>query len=177
MLIVAHIRALDPRSLLAAIVAAGAVAACGGNVVVDGAPSPGGPAGSGGATGGTTGSTTGGSGGSTASGVQIPGGGTTMCHEDYLSLVGELESALGCTPTANIVQCSGTALLHDPCGCMVVVNEVDVQDVNFANALWSACEADGCCGPSVTGGCAPCPPAPTTGYCDTFTSQCKAGRP
>jgi hypothetical protein len=147
------------------------LAACGGNVVVDGAPSSTGTKGTGGSTTGTsTGTGTG-----TGTGPQVPDGGSPQCQQEYVTVLGELENALGCTPTASETQCSGMVLLHDPCGCLLVANEAHPNNINMANDAYDGCLTDGCCGPQAAVGCSPCPPPPTVGHCDTFTSRCVAG--
>jgi hypothetical protein len=159
--------------------------------VVDGAAQPGGSGGAGGAsttgvgastvTVGPSGTGTIGSSGtpgttagtSTGSGIQVPDGGSAQCLQDYYTMVKVLEDALGCTPTAPIMQCGGSSTLQDPCGCFHVVNEAHLPPLGV-NQLWQQCVSDGCCGPGANG-CGPCPPAPTVGHCDSFTSQCVPG--
>ncbi len=157
-------------------IVAGAVA-CGGNVVVDSGAASGSGAG---ATTGGTGATNGVGAGSTTStstatsiGAGTGTGTNAACNSDLDSAFGEEQSALGCTPTDPVPQCTGAATVHDICGCVVIANEAHPQTVEMANAAWMACVSDGCCG----AGCAPCQPAPTVGYCDSFTSQCKSGVP
>jgi hypothetical protein len=163
------------RVLLAAALL-GSIAACGGNVVVDGPPGSGGAgASTTGTTTGTTMGTTTGTGTTTVTGPQVPDGGSAECQQQYTSVIGELDNALGCTPSANIPQCTGKALLHDPCGCLFVANDAHPYNINTANSAWGSCVMDGCCGPQASIGCAPCPPPPTSGHCDSFTSQCVAG--
>jgi hypothetical protein len=134
-------------------------AACGGNVVVDSA--------------GGTGAT----GTGTDTSIQIPDAGSAnaTCEPTYLALIGNLETSLGCTPSANIPQCTGKALLPDACGCIHVANEAHPDNIMLGQALWAACVEAGCCGPQASVGCSPCPPAPVSGECDTTTSQCVPG--
>jgi len=121
-------------------------AACGGKVAVDGA----------GAGGGST---------STSTGV---GGG------DCASLGAALSAAIGaaqsCNPTVDIIQCSGSAIIHDACGCPIVANEASTGAVSQAAALFSAWIATGC-GPIE---CFACPPDPSTTPwgCDPSTMKC-----
>jgi len=150
---------------------------CGGNVVVD----SGATSGSSGVGGGGAAATGAGAGGSTATGaggdsVQFPDGGSFMCQQDYYGLVAGLQNALQCTSTAvGLVQCSGSALLQDPCGCFHVANEAHPDNIGIEDMAYQECVADGCCGPQATIGCSACPPAPTTGHCDSFTSVCVPG--
>ncbi len=159
--------------------------ACGGNVVVDtgstsSTSSTSSMSGAGGGGGGVM--TSASAGGSAAtgsgSGIQFPDGGTAACVDDYKLIVDALEVALGCTPSATtIVQCDGTALVRDPCGCLHVGNEAIPENIAASNADWQDCVTDGCCGTSANPGCSPCAAAPTAGYCDPATSQCAAGQP
>jgi hypothetical protein len=167
--------------MLAVAVGGASAAACGGKVVVDGAVGVGGgtssgittasgsPNGAGGAIPVTNGTGAGGAG----SGIQTPTNGGAGCQTDYYTMIQSLDDALGCTPTAEgLVQCTGQIQLHDPCGCLHVVNHAPPNFEMGADALWTQCVSDGCCGGNVNAGCSPCPPPPTSGACDTVTSHC-----
>jgi hypothetical protein len=158
------------------------VAGCGGNVVVDGESTSGSGTG---ATAGTGASTTTGTSGGGASGAggsstgpMSPTGAPANCQVDYQTMIGALHDAEGCTPTANVVQCTGKLLLHDPCGCLYVANDAHPPPgggPGEPDPDWVQCMMDGCCGPQYSASCSPCPPVPTSGYCDAVTSQCKPG--
>jgi hypothetical protein len=165
-------------------------AACGGRVVVDGAvpvgaggsgvvgtssgptTPPSGVAGGGGAPPVTDGTGAGGAG----SGIQTPTNGGAACQEDYYTMIKVLEDALGCTPTAEgLTQCTGKLQLHDPCGCLHVINDAHPPPNFLGNGVdsaWTQCVSDGCCGPKANAGCSQCPPPPNTGTCDAVTSHC-----
>jgi hypothetical protein len=183
------------RGMMVVALGGAIAAACGGHVVIDGAPSLGAggggpsassssttasgtPVGTGGAPAVTSGSGAG-AGGSAGSGIQTPTNGGAACQQDYYNIIKTLEDALGCTPTAEgLIQCTGMVQMHDPCGCLHVINDAHPPP-NFlgmgVDSAWTQCVKDGCCGPSVNAGCTQCPPPPTVGKCDSFTSQCLGG--
>jgi hypothetical protein len=114
--------------------------------------------------------------GGSGSGIQTPTNGGPGCQQDYYDMLKTLEDALGCTPTAvGLIQCTGMLQLHDPCGCLHVINDAHPPP-NFlgmgVDSAWTQCVTDGCCGPKANAGCSQCPPPPTVGMCDSFTSQC-----
>jgi hypothetical protein len=155
-------------------------AACG-NVAVE-------PGGAGGHAGGTTTSTTnvaedaGGAGGH-AGGTTTSTTSTTAvaieCSGTYAMLRGDVTAAEVCSPTLQIVQCSGKAMIHDVCGCLVIANETNQAAVDEANAAYASCVNVKCCGPGAMPisppTCGTCPPPPTKGFCDPNTSHCAPG--
>ena len=92
-------------------------AACGGKVVVD----AGGSGGEGGSP--STSSTT-----STAT--------SGACDGPNVNLGLALDAALACNPAIDIVQCDGTAVVHDQCGCSIVANEHDADAVAAGEWLY-----------------------------------------
>lgn len=127
-------------------------AACGGKVVVD--------AGGSGGEGGTP--TT-----STSTSTATSGG----CDGPNLNLGTALDAALACNPAINAIQCDGSAVVHDHCGCAIVANEHSPDAVAAAQQAYNAWTAAGC-GPYDCTLCPPPPPAPY--FCDATTSQCTA---
>jgi hypothetical protein len=88
-------------------------------------------------------------------------------------------AAEACNAALNIVQCNGTATVHDACGCVVIGNETNPQAVSAANNAWTDCESMGCCGPMAHPitplTCGKCPGTTATGHCDPATSLCTYG--
>jgi hypothetical protein len=130
------------------------LAACGGKVVVD---ASGGGSGGGGGTLSTSSSTSG------------DGG----CFQPDLDVAAALDAARACNPAINAIQCDGTAVIHDQCGCSIVANEHSPDAVAAAQQAYNAWTASGC-GPYDCTLCPPPPPAPY--FCDATTSQCTAAQ-
>jgi hypothetical protein len=125
--------------------------ACGGKVVVD-AGGQGGDGGSGGTTSAST----------TATGA---GG----CEALGQALTTALGAALACNPALSSIQCDGSVVVEDGCGCQIAANEKDPAAAAAAKQAYVAWTAAGC-GPFE---CAFCPPAPPAPYrCDAGTSKC-----
>jgi hypothetical protein len=117
------------------------LAGCGGKVVVD-QPGSGGSGGSG-------------------------GGGAGDCSTLQGTLAAAVDAALSCNPYINSIQCNGTAIVHDACGCAYVANETNVDAVAAAQTAFTAWANAGC-----TLVCDACPPESPNGYCEPSTSKC-----
>jgi hypothetical protein len=94
-------------------------------------------------------------------------------------LTDELETAIdharACSPLEPVVQCDGSAILLDLCGCpSVVANEHNQLEINDARAAYEAWVAAGC-GPYE---CESCTPAKMGGFCfapgDGTKGRCEA---
>src|SRR4051812_18401866 len=120
-----------------AVVASGlclaVVAACGGKVVVD---LPGAGSGGGG------------------------GGGAQSCDALLQSLQQKIAAAQVCSPFINSIQCDGSAMVPDSCGCSVLVNETNQAAIQAADAAAQAAAQGGCFAPCE----GPCPFS-GPGYC------------
>ena len=87
------------------------------------------------------------------------GGGTTTtttavtCDGLFQVYDAALADAVSCNPFVNMMQCDGTASVHDPCGCPVLANETNPTAVQAAVAAYDAWVAASC-GPYLCG--APC---------------------
>jgi len=101
------------------------------------------------------------------------------CSGTYATLGGDVAQAETCSPMLQIVQCSGKAMIHDVCGCLVIANETNQAAVDKANAAYASCVSMKCCGPGAMPitppSCGTCPPPPTKGFCDPGTSKCAPG--
>jgi len=133
------------------------------NVIVDGA-GPGGTPGEGG------GATT----------TEGAGASPVECSGTYGQVSDAIVTAQTCDPASQTVQCSGSAMVRDLCGCPVIANETDAQAIATANAAYAMCASMGCCGPAAHPVSPPpctttCPPVPTGGHCDPSTSLCAPG--
>lgn len=128
-------------------------AACGAKVVFEAPLEGGGTSSSGGA-----GSTGGGVvGGSTGTGV---GG----CAALWAAYQGAIAAAQACDPDLDKVQCDGSAVSPDACGCFtILLNEESASKVGAASDAYAAWEAAGC-GPV---DCTQCEPNAGNGYCTT----------
>ncbi|MCC6522404.1 MAG: hypothetical protein IT373_07070 [Polyangiaceae bacterium] len=120
-------------------VSAVAVLGCGGKAVLDAGDGLGG----GGAGGGTTTTTT-----TTTTTV-------ATCDALFQGLEAAIASAVACDPFVNMVQCDGSAVIHDPCGCPVLANETAPSAVEAATDAYDAWTGAGC-GPYLCG--LPCQP-------------------
>lgn len=143
---------MRPKAVFRALpVALLVVAACGGKVVVD----AGGQGGDGG--GATTSVTT-----SSSSGVD--------CEALGLAAGAAIDAAEACNPAIDAVQCNGSAVILDTCGCEVVANELNGQAVSDAAKQAYLAWTSAGCGPF---DCDACPPPPAVGYqCDPTLSKC-----
>lgn len=145
-----------PTALAAACLSA-AFVACGGKVVVDQGSEIGG-------AGGTTSTGTGGLGG--AGGI----GGAGGCDALLADFQAKLDAAQACNPLINAIQCSGTVVAFDTCGCEVVANDQASTAASYAIGAYESW-ADAGCGPY---DCALCPPPPSSPwFCDPATSKCQ----
>ncbi|MBI4950470.1 MAG: hypothetical protein HY908_00405 [Myxococcales bacterium] len=135
-------------------VSAVAVLGCGGKAVIDAGDGPGG----GGAGGGTTTTTT-----TTTTTSTTTTTTTTVltCDGLYQVLEAAIASAVACDPLVNMVQCDGSAVIHDPCGCPVLANETSPAAVEAATDAYDAWTGAGC-GPYLCG--LPCQPM-SAGLC------------
>jgi hypothetical protein len=136
---------------ISCVAAAILAAACGGKVAVD----------------------THGAGGTPTSGTGGGGGGD--CASLGAALSAAVEAARACNPVLDVIQCSGSAIINDGCGCPIVANEQQSTHVSDAQGLYSAWISTGC-GPIE---CFACPPSPmsTPWYCDGNTGKCEAALP
>ena len=156
-----------PRAALLCVVCAGTVG-CASTVVADAAGSGSGSSGIGVGVGGSGGSAVG------------TGAAPVECSGTYGQVSDAIVTAQGCDPAANVIQCSGAAMVHDLCGCSVVANETNMQAIAAADAAYAMCASEGCCGPAAhpitPPPCDPkCPPMAAGGHCDPATSLCVAG--
>ncbi|MCC6522642.1 MAG: hypothetical protein IT373_08290, partial [Polyangiaceae bacterium] len=66
------------------------------------------------------------------------------CAELEQDLLAKNDAATSCNPLLGVVQCSGTATIHDPCACSQVANEVEAAAVAAATQAYQAWTAAGC---------------------------------
>ncbi|MFT3773067.1 MAG: hypothetical protein QM820_47405 [Minicystis sp.] len=146
------VRSFPRLALLLGVGAATLAAACGGKTIVETGPA-------------------GGSGGATTTGLGGAGGLSNDCDVLGADFQSKLAAAQSCDPLINAIQCSGTATLHDGCGCEVAGNELAPEKVSLAVDAFEAWVNAGC-GPFE---CALCPPPPSSvsWFCDPGSSQCK----
>lgn len=85
-----------------------------------------------------------------------------------------IRAATACNPTLSSIQCDGTAVLNDTCGCpSILLNERNPELVLAAQQAYDAWVAGGCgpvpcgqaCFPASAGGCVP---SGTSGTCQVF---------
>jgi hypothetical protein len=96
------------------------------------------------------------------------GGGTTDCATLQTQLGAAVAAAMACSPFVNSIQCDGSAIVYDACGCPFVANETNSAAVSAAAAAYAAWTS-GSCGPLA---CDACVGLGTGGYCDPSTSAC-----
>lgn len=87
---------------------------------------------------------------------------------DCDALLSELETAIdharACSPLDPVIQCDGSAILLDPCGCpSIVANEHNLAEIQAAADAFDKWVALGC-GPFR---CESCTPAQGEGFCQT----------
>lgn len=151
-------------SLLVALSAAG----CGGLVVLE---LDDGPSGDGGAGGSGTGQPIGGFNAPTD--AATTGTGSDQCAALLETLETAIDHARACTPLDPNIQCDGSVVLLDTCGCpSVVANENLITEIADAQAAYDAWVAAGC-GPY---DCVSCTPATEGGFCDTMMGDPSKGR-
>lgn len=139
------------RRFFVCVVLASTLAGCGAKVVFDG-EAGGGPAGQGGE--GTGAGQVAGTGGSVSTGMS--------CNDLWSAYQVAISDAAACDPFVNMVQCDGSAVSPDACGCYnVLLNEESASKVAATSAAYDAWQnAD--CGPI---DCTVCDPITTNGYC------------
>lgn len=142
---------------------------CGGLVVLelDDGPSGSGGQSSGGGLGGS-GEPIGGSGAPTDAATTSSG--TGPCASLLEIFETALDHARACSPLDPNIQCDGSAVLLDVCGCpSVVANENLIGEIADAQAAYEAWVAAGC-GPYE---CESCTPAESGGFCQTMGDPAK----
>lgn len=128
-----------------------ALAGCGAKVVFE-AEAQGGGSGQGGE--GSGAGTISNTGGSASTG--------TTCDGLWAAYQAAVSDAAACDPSASTVQCDGSAVSPDACGCFnVLLSEESASKVDAANAAYKAWE-NAACGPI---DCTVCDPITSNGYC------------
>jgi hypothetical protein len=162
------------RLVLVGVLGLSTMSACGGLVLFD----PDATGTGGGSASGAGGSVSGAGGGATSGigvGTSVQSGSvaSSSSGDNCFALGEELDrttsEAVGCNPTIDLLQCNGSELLFDRCGCKsVVANETKPELVQAARAAYDAWVAAGC-GPFDCGGaCA----SPMGGQCDPQSGTC-----
>jgi hypothetical protein len=134
--------------------------ACGGEAVVDDVAAGGSGTGAGTGTG---------TGAGTGTGTGTGSGTGPTCDTLEQDLAFWMAAAMACDPYINTIQCDGSMLIFDTCGCPVVANELNEDAAKAAIAAYEAWAGAGC-GPY---DCFACPPGPETPwYCDASFEAC-----
>jgi hypothetical protein len=101
------------------------------------------------------------------------GTGSDACASLLETLETAIDHARACTPLDPNIQCDGSVVLLDTCGCpSVVANENLITEIADAQAAYDAWVAAGC-GPHE---CVSCTPATEGGFCDTMMGDPSKGR-
>lgn len=102
--------------------------------------------------------------------VVTTGTGSGACDALLATYETAVDHARACSPLDPNIQCDGTVVLLDTCGCpSIVANEDLVGEVADAEAAYEAWVAAGC-GPYQ---CESCTPATNGGFCETMGDPAK----